>query len=190
MGQKSIVFILTLLCFLWLDTNPSRGSQSTDVTFDDSYETNETILRIRGVGLLRYMVFIKAYAGAFYLPENVSSDAALSEVPKRLEVEYFHPLKGKDFGSATRKLMAKNVDAHMLKKLQGKIDLHSSFYEDVKPGDRYSLTYVPGRGTELSLNGKPKGTIEGADFAAAMFSIWLGPNPMDETFKSQLLGLK
>ena len=38
------------------------------------------------------------------------------------------------------------------------------------------------------LNGTPKGLIEGADFAAALFSIWLGPNPIDSKFKQALLG--
>ena len=56
----------------------------------------------------------------------------------------------------------------------------------MKPGDRYALTYIPGVGTELALNGKPKGVIEG-DFAAAYFAIWLGAKPLDASLKAQLL---
>jgi hypothetical protein len=56
----------------------------------------------------------------------------------------------------------------------------------VKPGDRYALTYVPGVGTELALNGTTLGTVEGADFAAAVFAIWLGPQAIDESLKTQL----
>jgi len=103
--------------------------------------------------------------------ENVSADAVLSNVPKRLEVEYFHAIKGEEFGPATRKMIARNVDDLTFERLKPKIELHSLMYEDVRPGDRYSLTYIPGRGTELALNGKPKGIIEGADFASAVFSI-------------------
>jgi hypothetical protein len=51
------------------------------------------------------------------------------------------------------------------------------------------LTYIPGRGTELALNGEPKGIIEGADFATALFSIWIGQKPIDESFKRQIMGL-
>jgi hypothetical protein len=47
---------------------------------------------------------------------------------------------------------------------------------------------VPGRGTELALNGEPKGIIEGSEFAAAVFSIWLGPKPISNSFKKQILG--
>jgi len=32
-----------------------------------------------------------------------------------------------------------------------------------------------------------KGVIEGADFAPAYFAIWLGPRPISESLKSQML---
>ena len=67
------------------------------------------------------------------------------------------------------------------------LDRINALYRDVKPGDRYSLTYLPGRGTELALNGEPLGLIAGSDFASAYFSIWLGPKPLDAALKAQLL---
>ena len=109
---------------------------------------------------------------------------------QRLEVEYFHALKGNDFGITTNKIIAKNTDSQTLNRIRPQIDYHNSLYEDVEPGDRYSLTYIPGIGTALALNGKTKGIIEGADFAAALFSMWLGKSPMNQSFKQQLLGLK
>jgi hypothetical protein len=57
----------------------------------------------------------------------------------------------------------------------------------VEPGDRYTLTYAPGWGTELALNGEPLGRIAGPDFASAVFSIWLGDEPMDKPLKRRLL---
>jgi hypothetical protein len=47
---------------------------------------------------------------------------------------------------------------------------------------------VPQRGTTLTLNGVDLGTIPGADFARAVFSIWLGERPIDRGFKRALLG--
>ena len=60
-------------------------------------------------------------------------------------------------------------------------------YRDVEPGDRYRLTYEPGRGTTLSHNGQRLGTIEGADFAADYFGLWLGADPLSESFRDELL---
>jgi len=84
-------------------------------------------------------------------------------------------------------LLIDNVPAETLQALRSRIERLHALYENVKPGDRYSLTYIPGRGTELALNGDSKGTIEGADFATAYFAIWLGPKPLHAALKSQLL---
>jgi hypothetical protein len=166
---------------------PLNAAEIEGIHFSDSYIADNTKLRLTGVGLLRYWGF-KAYVGALYLEEGVSIDEVMSDTAKRIELEYFRSIKGKDFGPATNKSIAKNVDSKTFDRLRPQIEYHNSLYQDVQPGDRYSLTYVPGRGTELALNGEPKGIIEGAKFAAAVFSIWLGPNPMNETFKKQLLG--
>ena len=92
-------------------------------------------------------------------------------------------------GPATYKRLARSHDPQEIERLKTRIDYHNSLYVDVAPGDRYALTYLPGVGTELSLNGRPLGVIEGSDFAAAIFSLWLGETPFDGRFKNDLLGL-
>jgi hypothetical protein len=135
------------------------------------------------------MVFAKVYVSALYLPEDCASKLALSDVPKRLEVEYMRSIEGSDFGRVTNKKISENVDPQTYERLRPRIEYHNSLYQDVQPGDRYSLTYIPGKGTELALNGEPQGVIEGADFAAAVFSIWLGSKPISESLKKDLLDL-
>ena len=169
-------------------TFPLNAAEIEGIQFNNTYVAENTILRLTGVGMLRYWGF-KAYVGAFYLEEGAAVDDFRSDTAKRIELEYFRSIKGKDFGPATDKSIAKNVDAAAYDRLRHRIDYHNSLYEDVRPGDRYSLTYIPGRGTELALNGEPKGIIEGADFAAAVFSIWLGSKPINTSFKKQILGL-
>jgi hypothetical protein len=177
---------LSLLFFIC--TSFAYGAEVEGIKFDDTYAVEDNSMRLTGAGLLRYWGF-KAYTGALYLEEGASVDDVLADKAKRIELEYFRAIKGKDFGPATDKSIAKNVDAATYDRLRPRIDYHNSLYEDVQPGDRYSLTYIPGRGTELALNGQPKGLIEGADFAAAIFSIWLGPKPINNSFKKQILGL-
>jgi len=72
--------------------------------------------------------------------------------------------------------------------LKPKIDEFNALYRDMAPGDRYALTYLPGRATTLSWNGKPLGTVAGPDFAAALFGIWPGDHPLDGGLKNLLLG--
>lgn len=179
--------LLSVALILGLLTN-AQSAVVDGKRFVDRIQLEQTSLELVGTGLLRYFGF-KAYVGAFYLAEGSEVEDALQDTAKRIELEYMRSIKGEDFGPATVKSLQKNLDAETLKTLRTRIDYHNSLYEDVQPGDRYSLTYVPGRGTELALNGEPKGVIEGADFAAAIFSIWLGAEPIDESFKQQILGL-
>lgn len=190
MATKKLNKFINFSAFLVLMAAfPVMASATDDVVFDKKVVIGDNVLEIRGSGVLRYMFFIEAYAGALYTLPGLEPSAVLTDTPKRLEVEYFHALKGKDFGPATYEGLADNLDAAEIEQLRPKIDYHNSLYKDVKPGDRYALTYVPGIGTELALNGQPMGVIEGADFAAAIFSLWLGEKPYDQRFKQELLGL-
>jgi hypothetical protein len=51
------------------------------------------------------------------------------------------------------------------------------------------LDYVPGTGTTVTVKGAKKGTIAGADFMKALWSVYLGANPPTAKLKSGLLGL-
>lgn len=181
---KTSLLSLVVLAMATVDAAGER------VRFNEQVEVGSHRLEKMGSGELRYLRFIKAYAGALYTLPGTAPQAVLTDTPKRLEVEYFHPLKGEDFGPATYKGLADNLSPETIDRLRERIDYHNSLYVDVKPGDRYALTYLPGVGTTLSLNGKVRGVIEGADFAAALFSLWLGENPFDERFKQALLGLE
>lgn len=160
------------------------------VSFERVLMSKGTPLELQGYGLLRYMVFIKAYVGAFYLPPAAAPGDVLAPVAKRLELQYFHAIKGEDFARATRIKIADNVTAQEMENLKPRIDQLAAMYQDVQPGDRYALTYIPGQGTELALNGKSLGTLPGSDFAAALFSVWLGQDPIDQSFRDVLLGVR
>jgi hypothetical protein len=167
----------------------SEAAEVNGIKFDEQYAAGDMVLKIRGTGLLRVMAFAKVYASALYLPEDCTSKMVFSDVPKRLEVEYMRSIAGNDFGRVTEKKISENVDPQTYERLRSRIEYYNSLYQDVQPGDRYSLTYIPGMGTELALNGEPQGVIEGADFAVAVFSMWLGPKPISESLKKDLLDL-
>jgi len=182
---------LTAYCFLFFSFNlfvsqSLHAAEIEGVTFADRYQTGDTLLLLNNVGLLRYRIIFKGYVAALYLGEGVRPEDVLTDTPKRLELEYFWPIKGTDFGKAANKILVQNFSSEYLALLRARLQRLHALYENVRPGDRYALTYLPGVGTELSLNGTPKGTIKGADFAAAYFAIWFGEKPLDESLKAQL----
>ena len=83
--------------------------------------------------------------------------------------------------------IAKNTDRETFERLRDTLERLNAMYEDIEPGDRYALTYVPGVGTELARNGRRLGVIEGADFSSALFAIWLGERALDGSLRRQLL---
>lgn len=166
---------------------PTGTVELEGVTFADRREVDGRVLEVNCVALLRYKRIFRAYVAALYLDGGVPPADVLSDVPKRLELSYFWGIEGADFGKAGDEILARNVDAETMTRLRPRLERLNALYEDVKPGDRYSLTYLPGVGTELALNDTRKGVIEGADFAAAYFRIWLGDNPIDASFRDELL---
>jgi len=181
--------ICTTLLLLAFSIIPLSAQALTveNVTFADSVSIGGTQVPLRNAALLRYLKIIKAYVAALYVPEGVKSEEVLSDVPKRLEINYLVSIKGPDFGKGAEPTLQLNQTPAELAKLRSRIDRINAIYRDVKPGDRYALTYLPGRGTELALNGTPLTVIEGADFAAAYFGIWLGRDSIDDKLKRDLL---
>lgn len=60
-------------------------------------------------------------------------EGVLSDTPKRLEVEYFYPIKDEDFGPATNKVMAQNVDAETFERLKPLVEKSGLWQKEYKP---------------------------------------------------------
>ena len=159
-----------------------------DTEFSNSIEVWGTSLQLSGAALLKYMFFIEAYTGALYLAYNAAGSDALEDIPKHLVLEYGVNLSSQDFAQATMAQIKASVTKSVFQRLVPKIESLNQLYKDVQPKDRYALTYLPGHGTQLTLNSVPLGTIEGSEFARALFGIWIGENPIDKTFRDRLLG--
>jgi hypothetical protein len=170
-----------------LDCGTVSAAEIDGVIFPDSYRAGPTTMALNGTGLAKFLYTIKVYAGALYLGAGATVETVLADVPKRLELAYLRSVEAKDIIRASEKNLADNVPQSTIGALRPRIDQIHRLYENVRAGDRYALTYLPGVGTELTLNGKRKGVIEGADFAAAYFAIWLGPDPINQPLKDGLL---
>lgn len=179
---------VSFTCLVLIFCSPVHSAQIEGVNFADSVLINGENATLRGTALLRYMIVIKAYVGAFYLKENVPPKNALSDVKRRLVLHYFHAIPAQDFAEATTEMIRENVTVDRFRALQAEIAQLNALYKDVKPGDEYRATYIPGIGTELALNGTVLGVVPGAEYSAAFFSIWIGKNPIDKGFRNNLLG--
>ena len=157
------------------------------VSFPETVRAGEAELPLFGTGLLRYRVLFRGYVGGLYLPANATAAAVRADVPKALELSYFWAIKGKLFGEAATELLVRQHGPERVRALKKQLDAMHRLYRDVEVGDRYRLTYVPGTGTELRLNGQLLGTVPGAGFARDYFGIWLGQDPLNADFRDAIL---
>jgi hypothetical protein len=165
----------------------SGTAEIEGVEFDEQVTAGERVLALQSVGLLRYRILFKGYVAALYLEAGTPTENVLEDVPKRLELEYFWSIAGEKFGPVAESALERNLDATSFERLRPRVEALHEKYQDVKPGDRYALTYLPEEGTELAKNGVRLALVPGEDFARAYFGIWLGEAPLDRDLRDQLL---
>lgn len=188
-ARRAHLGTLVLLVALAAVAAPAHASpvELEGQRFEPQLRLQDRTLRLYDAALFRYGRIFKVYASALYLPEGVDGPRVLDDVPKQLEIAYLVAFRADQFREATREGIRRNVSAQEFERLRPRIDALNALYRDVREGDRYALHYVPGVGTTLVLNGEALGTVEGADFARAVFSIWLGEQPFDARLKERLL---
>jgi hypothetical protein len=171
------------------EKGPSSGAVNVaGVVMEKTVDLEGYPADLVGAGLLRYRVIFKGYVAGLYLSRGRGAEDVFKDIPKRLEIEYFHAIPAQGFIDATQVGLANNLSREQLASIQNRANTLYALYRDVKPGDRYAVTYIPGVGSRVALNNKVLGTIGGLDFANAFFSIWLGRNPLDQELKRALLG--
>lgn len=184
--MRRAVAVAALALAIGLPT-PAHAAEIEGEAFSERIAAGPQPLELCSASLLRWKRLLKVYVAALYLDECEVLPARPSDAPQRLELAYLRGFDGPQFAKAAETVLERSFDADVLAPLRERIaDLHAA-YRDVDAGDRYTLTYLPGTGTELALNGKPLIIVPGADFAAAYFAIWLGPEPADVGLRDRLL---
>lgn len=166
----------------------AQAAEESGVNFARHYHEDNVNMTLQGTGLKR-VVFFKAFVAGLYKDPLNSADI-LGEVSKRIEVEYFVNIPGKKLSQFTVDTMKDNISKEKFLEIINEVALMNDYFVDLKPGDRFSLTYIPKVGTKFAHNGQITGIIEGRDFARALFSVWLGERPFDADLKKQILGIE
>ncbi len=146
-------------------------------------------MTLRGEAVLTVGYVFRVYEAGLYVDAGAVSTNVLSDIPKRLEINYLRSIKAAQIIEIGEETLARQVSPEEMPALRDRLATIHRWYEDVKAGDQYTLTYVPGYGSELALNGRVLGRIEGADFAQAYFGIWLDPRTRYQEFRATLLNL-
>jgi hypothetical protein len=182
MKRKSLLgLVLSLAAAIAL------AGEVAGVKLPDIITVEGKALKLNGMGLRKKVVF-KVYVAGLYLETPSKDPAAVlsSDQIKSMRLWILRSLKGSQITEAIVEGFEKNSKAQM-GALKARLDKFNAMFPDVTEGDQIEMTYVPGKGTIVTAKGTEKGVIEGKDFADALFSVWLGANPVQEDLKKALL---
>jgi hypothetical protein len=158
------------------------------VTMPNQVEVDGQRLVLNGMALRKKAIF-KVYVAGLYLPapERSAERVLAADAPRRVVLQLLRDVdKGKMCDAWNEGLAANTPNAAPALKQQ--FSTLCGWMEDVREGEQFAFTYLPGRGTRVEVRGKTKGTLEGKPFADALFAVWIGPKPgPGEEFKKGLM---
>ena len=184
-----------LLCLAAL-ARPA-AAQTTEVhgvKFNNSLTLGTSALQLNGAGT-RYKTIIKVYAAALYLPAKASTPEAVLSAPgpKRLHVVMLRDIDANELGKLfTRGMEDNSTREEFSKTISGTLRLADMFAarKRLASGDQFTVDYLPGRGTVISINALAQGEpVKEPEFFNALMRIWLGRSPADALLKNALLGI-
>jgi len=184
MNKLVIVFASMLFSPLALSANID-GHQ-----MPDQLPADEAQLVLNGAGL-RDKFMIDLYVGGLYLPKKSSDAAAIINADEAMALRLLivsSRITSENMTEATLEGFQNSLGSK-LAAMQPRIDQFMlSFKEPIKEGDVFEMLYLPGSGVVISKSGKTLNTVEGLDFKAALFGIWLGEEPAQKSLKQEMLG--
>jgi hypothetical protein len=170
-------------------TVPALARDVAGVQFPDTISVGGQELKLNGAGV-RTKLFVKVYAGGLYLAEPSKDPDAIvaQDAPKRVRMVFLRDVSKGQVMDTYREGFQKNSAGPGLEGLLAKLDQVGAGLVDLRRGGEMFVTYLPGQGTTVAAAGGKPVTVEGKDFADAMFRNWFGPKPADADLKAKLLG--
>jgi len=162
------------------------------IKYEESVDARGTKLQLNGAGV-RYKAVFKVYTAGLYLTRKAGTpDEALAVTgPKRLSIVMLRDIDSGELGKLFSRGMEDNMDRAAFSKLVPGVLRMSQIFSDHKKlvaGDAFSIDWIPGTGTVITVKGVVQGTLKEPEFFNALLRIWLGPNPADWKLKEALLG--
>jgi hypothetical protein len=180
---------LILAAALTLTAIPAGAVTLAGVNIPDHVSVNNQNLVLNGAGI-RKKFFIKVYTGALYLTAKQANAAAIlsADTPRRMVMHFVYDVGKGKIAEAWEEGLEDNTP-NASAEVKNAFKTLSSWMEDVKDGQEIVLTYVPGTGTTIDVNGKNKGTLPGKAVGDAILNTWIGPKPgPGDDFKEAVLG--
>ncbi len=168
---------------------PAAAGELEGITMEDTVTDRGATLQLVGMGL-RAKWGIKAYVLGLYMaqPSTEGDQVVTSRQAKRADMAVLLPLSGSIVGKFVVAGFQDTCTKEEYAALDERLQELLGWFPSVRKGDVVSMTYLPGQGTVITAKGEVCGTVEGDDFAEALFRVWFGDNAVDANLKAGVLG--
>jgi hypothetical protein len=173
-----------------LSTNVALAKECAGVKFDDQRNAAGQTLSLNGLGLRQATMFkVNVYVAGLYVagPSKDANALLAANTAKLLVLHFVRDVGAGDLREAWEEGFQHNAKDGVAD-FKARIEKLQSWMADMSKGQTLAFLHQPGAGIEVAVNGKPRGTLAGDDFARAFLSIWLGANPPNAELKTGLLG--
>lgn len=161
---------------------PARAAQIAGVTLPATEVVHGTRLSLVGCAA-REELWTDLYVVSVYLPPEMRgvAQATSAQAVKLVRIDVTYDGNVPDgLPSAWKDRLQNKVSQEFQQTLQGQ-------YNQLKSGDTVLVSYSPGGGTTLSVNGRNVASRPGDNVFNTMMQIWVGPSPVSENMKRLLL---
>lgn len=166
--------MVDLLLLLILSSPPGHAGERAGITMPDTLSLGETSLVLNGMGLRERLFFDQVVVGLYLTSRTSKASAALD--PQSAKSLRLHVV-GKDLpATELSALLLGHPHAEHDEALVPHLQRFEGWLLDLRQGDRLTLDYQPGIGTELSLNGSSRGTIDSPEFMQLVWRNLIGPH--------------
>src|SRR3954464_8084860 len=166
---------------------PAIAPEREGVIAPPTIQVEGKALQLMGMGL-RKKLWFKVYLASLYLetPTEDPAQVISSDQIKRVQMNMLRDLDRGKIVEAVQEGFQRNSGPQM-PALQERLDRFLRAVPDLRGGQTIVITYLPGRGTLIKAGSGEEVSLPGKDFADALFSVWLGKQPVDGDLKQEML---
>jgi hypothetical protein len=178
------------MAFVTGAAEPARARAIAGVDFADTLQIEETRFTLSGVASYKKLGFSILVAALWLAHAERDPDKILIEdVPRRYVTHFQRKVSSRRVCRAWNESLDANSPGAS-GEVKQQFQTLCLWIHDFRAGDEIAVTYLPGRGSIVELDGTRVGVIPGKDFADAYLACALGHKPsLGKGFKKALLGL-
>ncbi|MBN1363172.1 MAG: chalcone isomerase family protein [Syntrophaceae bacterium] len=188
---KKLGFLLLVSLFVFSSSVEAMPIGGVDM--EETFKAGDASLILNGAGI-RKKFLLKIYVAGLYLKEKSSDYVKIMAQDETMAIKIkitSRWINSERFKEACEAGFERTTNGNTAP-FRTKINLaYTAFAQEFKVGDVFDIVYIKGVGTNFYKNGRFITKVDGLDFKAVLFGIWIidKPSHKNENLRRGMLGM-